>query len=62
MIRTDRAHLNIAAQTHAGMTGKNNEDRYAVTSFQLSESDNTPVLFAVVADGIGGHRRRGSGS
>ena len=56
MIRTDRAHLNFAAQTHAGMTGKNNEDRYAVTSFQLDEDDLTPVLLAVVADGIGGHR------
>jgi protein phosphatase len=56
MIRTDRAHLNITAQTHAGMTGKNNEDRYGITSFQLSEEDATPVLFAVVADGIGGHR------
>lgn len=55
MIRTDRAHLNIAAQTHAGMSGKNNEDRFAVTSYQLSESDTTPVFFAVVADGIGGH-------
>ena len=56
MIRTDRAHLNVAVLTHAGMSGKNNEDRYAVTSHQLSESDATPVLFAVVADGIGGHR------
>jgi len=56
MIRTDRAHLNVIAQTHPGMTGKNNEDRYAITSFQLSEEDPTPVLFAVVADGIGGHR------
>ena len=56
MIRTDRAHLNVAAQTHAGMTGKNNEDRYAITSFQLSDDDPTPVLLAVVADGIGGHR------
>jgi PPM family protein phosphatase len=56
MIRTDRAHLNVVAHTHAGMTGKNNEDRYAITSFQLSEEDLTPVLFAVVADGIGGHR------
>ena len=56
MIRTDRAHLNVAAQTHTGMTGKNNEDRYAITSYQLSEDDLTPVLFAVVADGIGGHR------
>ena len=56
MIRTERAHLNVAATTHAGMTGKNNEDRYAVTSYQLSDDDPTPVLFAVVADGIGGHR------
>jgi len=56
MIRTDRAHLTVVAQSHAGMTGKNNEDRYAITSFQLSEDDPTPVLFAVVADGIGGHR------
>jgi serine/threonine protein phosphatase PrpC len=56
MIRNDRAHLSVAAQTHAGMTGKNNEDRYAITSYQLSESDATPVVFAVVADGIGGHR------
>jgi serine/threonine protein phosphatase PrpC len=56
MIRTDRAHLNVFAQTHTGMTGKNNEDRYAISSFQLSEEDATPVLLAVVADGIGGHR------
>ena len=56
MIRNDRAHLSVAAQTHAGMTGKNNEDRYAITSYKLSESEVTPVVFAVVADGIGGHR------
>jgi serine/threonine protein phosphatase PrpC len=56
MIRTDRAHLNVIAQTHTGMTGKNNEDRYAITSFQLSEEDPTPALLAIVADGIGGHR------
>lgn len=56
MIRIQRAHLNVEAQTHAGMTGKNNEDRYAVASFVLSEEDKTPVLFAVLADGIGGHR------
>ena len=56
MIRTTRAHLNVEAQTHAGMTGKNNEDRYAVASFILDKKDRTPVLFAVLADGIGGHR------
>ena len=56
MIRVPRAHLNVDAQSHPGMTGKNNEDRYAVASFVLDERDRTPVLFAVLADGIGGHR------
>lgn len=56
MIRTQRAHLNVEAHTHAGMTGKNNEDRYAVASFVVDEDDRTPVLFAALADGIGGHR------
>ena len=56
MIRTTRAHLNVEAQTHAGMTGKNNEDRYAVSSFVLDDRDPVPSIFAVLADGIGGHR------
>jgi serine/threonine protein phosphatase PrpC len=56
MIRVSRAHLNVDAQSHAGMSGKNNEDRYAVASFVLDHRDRTPVLFAVLADGIGGHR------
>jgi protein phosphatase len=56
MIRTARAHLNVDAQTHPGMTGKNNEDRYAVASFVLGRNNKMPVLFAVLADGIGGHR------
>ena len=56
MIRTQRAHLNVEAQTHAGMTGKNNEDRYAVASFVLDDEYRMPALFAVLADGIGGHR------
>ena len=56
MKRTTRAHLNVEAQSHAGMTGKNNEDRYAVASFVLGSVDKMPVLFAVLADGIGGHK------
>ncbi|MDX1379193.1 MAG: protein phosphatase 2C domain-containing protein [Anaerolineales bacterium] len=56
MIRTSRAHLQVEAYSHQGMTGKNNEDRYAVASYQVSEKDRTPVLFAVLADGIGGHK------
>jgi protein phosphatase len=38
------------------MTGKNNEDRYAVASFHTNEKDRIPVVFAVLADGIGGHK------
>jgi protein phosphatase len=56
MIRSSLPHLHVAALTHAGMSGKNNEDRYAVSSFQLGVDDSRPALFAVIADGIGGHR------
>ncbi|MBN2116683.1 MAG: protein phosphatase 2C domain-containing protein [Anaerolineales bacterium] len=56
MIRIARAHLNVEVQTHAGMTGKNNEDRYGVASFVLDKDDRMPVLLAVLSDGIGGHR------
>jgi len=56
MIRTQRSHLNVDAHTHAGMSGKNNEDRYGVASFVVSQEDKTPVLFAILSDGIGGHR------
>ena len=57
MIPVDRAHLYVAAFSHKGMReGKINEDRYAISSYQFSEDDPTPVLFAVVADGIGGHQ------
>jgi protein phosphatase len=54
MNRTQHSHLNVAASSHAGMTGKNNEDRYAVASYAIE--GEKPVLFAVVSDGIGGHR------
>ena len=54
MNRSQRPHLNIAALSHAGMSGRNNEDRYAIASYL--GKNKTPVLFAIVADGIGGHR------
>jgi PPM family protein phosphatase len=54
MNRTQHSHLNVAALSHAGMTGKNNEDRYAVSSYAVD--GGKPVLFAVLSDGIGGHR------
>jgi PPM family protein phosphatase len=54
MNRTQQSHLNVAALSHAGMTGKNNEDRFEVASY--STDVGKPVLFAVLSDGIGGHR------
>lgn len=57
MIPAKRAHLHVVALSHQGMReGKNNEDRYAISSYFISEEDLTPVLFAIVSDGIGGHR------
>ncbi len=49
-----RSHLKVEAFTHPGMSGKKNEDRYAVTAY--ANEAGLPVLFAVLSDGIGGHR------
>ena len=54
MNRSQRNHLNVATLTHAGMVGKNNEDRFTVSSYIGQEEK--PILFAIVSDGIGGHR------
>ncbi len=56
MIPSKKAHLGISAGTDAGRKGKNNEDQYAVAAFKLNQAEATPVVFAIVADGIGGHR------
>ena len=56
MIPAERAHLTASAITHAGMVGKNNEDRYSVTAFRTEGERPQPVLFAIVSDGIGGHQ------
>jgi PPM family protein phosphatase len=52
----DRAHLNIAADSHPGMSGKNNEDRYAISAFEIEGPPPVKSVFAIVSDGIGGHR------
>lgn len=54
MNRVERAHMHVAAASHAGRSGKNNEDSYAVSAYWLA--DGTPSVVAVIADGIGGHR------
>jgi protein phosphatase len=56
MIRITRAPLHIAAVTHPGMAGRSNEDRFAVSSYQVSQADPTRSVFAILSDGIGGHR------
>lgn len=56
MIPVKQAHLAVAAGSHAGMRGKNNEDLFSVTAHQLNPNDSTRSVFAIVADGIGGHR------
>jgi protein phosphatase len=48
-------HLDVAALTHPGESGKNNEDFFSVTHYRL-ETGKTPSLLAVVTDGIGGHQ------
>jgi PPM family protein phosphatase len=56
MIRTDQAHIFVAAQTHPGQSGKNNEDNFAISAYTLNARNPIPVVVAIVSDGIGGHR------
>jgi len=56
LIPAKRAHLKVAAITDPGRKGKNNEDRYAVVAHRLGRARGTSSVFAVIADGVGGHR------
>lgn len=56
MIKMEKSHVPITASTHAGMSGKNNEDNYRVTAYQMSEHNEARVLVAVLCDGVGGHQ------
>jgi protein phosphatase len=56
MIRKPQSSYPVVAKSHPGMSGKNNEDRFGVTAFQLSKKNPTPVLLAVLCDGVGGHK------
>lgn len=56
MNRSNRTDLIVAHQTHAGETGKNNEDRAIVLSYEGAPGDRGVTTLAIVADGIGGHR------
>ncbi len=52
----ERAHLHINADSHPGMSGKNNEDRYAISAFEIDGNPPIKSVLAIVSDGIGGHR------
>jgi serine/threonine protein phosphatase PrpC len=56
LIPSKQHHLNAFAITDPGSQGRINEDSYEISSFKISEDDETPVLVAVIADGIGGHK------
>ena len=56
MIPSKQPHLDSSAITDPGSKGRLNEDSFEITSFTLSEEDDTPVLLAIIADGIGGHK------
>ena len=55
MIRAEKISIPVVSSTHPGMSGKNNEDNFAVTAFYVSENDQTTSLLAVISDGVGGH-------
>ena len=56
MIPSKHHHLDAFAITDPGSQGRINEDSYQISSYTISEDDETPVLVAVIADGIGGHK------
>ena len=56
MIRKPQSRYPVVAKSHPGMSGKKNEDRFGVTAFQISKKNPTPVLLAVLCDGVGGHK------
>lgn len=55
MIPAGHPFLNVAADTHPGLRGKLNEDRYSVSAYRFTSDDRTPSVLAILADGIGGH-------
>ena len=56
MIPSKQPHLDSSSITDPGSKGRLNEDAFDITAFTLSEDDDTPVLLAIIADGIGGHK------
>ncbi len=55
MMLGESPHIMVAELSHPGEVRDHNEDRYLVKSYHV-KGDNRPMLLAVVADGIGGHK------
>lgn len=55
LIPSKSAHLPSAMLSHRGRVRENNEDRLMLSSFR-TQTGAQPVLLAVLADGVGGHR------
>ncbi len=49
-------HLEVVEFSHRGLVRENNEDNILVRSFRTVQSEASPVLLAILADGVGGHR------
>jgi serine/threonine protein phosphatase PrpC len=56
MKRTQETTYPVVARSHPGSTGKNNEDRFAVSAYRSDAVPHAPILVAIISDGIGGHR------
>ncbi len=56
-LRSDSAsHLEVVEFSHTGLVRENNEDHILVQSYRTMQTDARPVMLAVLADGVGGHR------
>lgn len=56
MIKMEKSHVPVAANSHPGMSGKNNEDNYLITAYEVNEFNPARVMLAVLCDGVGGHQ------
>lgn len=56
MIPAEQGNLQANVVTHPGMKGKQNEDRYAVSSHTYQLQTPLHSTLAIISDGIGGHR------
>ncbi len=54
MITVDRSHRPVFGGTSTGLVRLENEDRFVYAFYQVGKEDATPVILALVADGVGG--------